>query len=256
MFPGPRFLFLFPLAALLACGSSPPSPSTPAIEDWGVFTTSSSSTQPVIAFNGALQISNGLITGIMEASTNPIEAPCAIVSPVAVNGTLSSGNSITISLPVAGGTATITATLGANLQTLVNGTYQIVGGSCAMPETPMTIAQYAPISGTYTGTFSGTTGGPVLTGNFTVTAVINQSTTPSAGEFPFTGTLTVTGSCSISTIPISGYVFGGSFGTNNLATNMWIGGHSNPTATTISTRFNDADCYQSVFGASLTLTLQ
>ncbi|MGP8260797.1 MAG: hypothetical protein ACLQM6_12695 [Acidobacteriaceae bacterium] len=119
----------------------------------------------------------------------------------------------------------------------------------------MTIAQYAPISGTYTGTFTGTTGLPVITGNFTVTAVINQSTTPSAGEFQVSGTLTANGTCSVSATPISGYVYGGILYAYNSATGIGITGLSTPTGSTISALFGDSNCSLG-YGAPLALTRQ
>jgi hypothetical protein len=117
----------------------------------------------------------------------------------AVTGTLDSNNNLTLTVPFGGslGTATITATLGSNPQTLADGSYQVTGGSCALPATAMTIAQYAPTNGTYSGTFGvATASSAVAATDVTVTVILSQSTTPgSNGAYPVSGTYTITGNC-------------------------------------------------------------
>ena len=121
-------------------------------------------------------------------------------SSAVFTGTLDANNNLTLTAPITAGsstgTATITATLGSNPQTLADASIQIVGGgSCAMPATPSTIAQFAPVTGTYTGTFNVPNTGnvPVAGTNITVTAVLTQSTTANAsGQYPITGTVNVT----------------------------------------------------------------
>ena len=155
-------------------------------------------------------------------------------NPISFIGTLDASNNLTLTAPVAGGTATITATLGSNPQTWADASYQIDGGSCAMPATPMTIAQIAPVTGTYIGTFTqpsfSGTDVPIAGGNITVTAVLTQSTTASAnGLFPLTGTITTTGAVT-GTTTITGNVGGGSFSTNS---SVLAFGDVSPDASTI-----------------------
>jgi hypothetical protein len=151
---------------------------------------------PVNGFGGSLQFANGTVSGILTPSAFP--SGCTIESPTPVAGTIDANNNLTLTLPVGGGTANIIATLGTNLQAVTDGSYKVVGGYCAMPATPMTIAQFTPVTGTYTGTFSASTsyGVPVSGTIITVTTVLSPSPTPNAsGVYPVTGTYTVTGGC-------------------------------------------------------------
>jgi hypothetical protein len=150
---------------------------------------------PVNGFGGVLQFANGAVSGTL--------APfaiygCTISSYTPITGTIDASNNLTLTLPVGGGTATITATLGSNLQAATDGSFKVVGGYCATPATPMTIAQFTPVTGTYTGTFSASNsyGAPVSGTIITLTTVLSQSSTPNAsGVYPVTGTYTVTGGC-------------------------------------------------------------
>jgi hypothetical protein len=75
----------------------------------------------------------------------------------------------------------------------------------------MTIAQYAPVTGTYKGTLYQGTGGynTVPSNSVTVTEVLTQSTAANAnGQYPITGTVSVTGYCSNSS-SITGLAGGG-----------------------------------------------
>jgi hypothetical protein len=202
----------------------------------------------VTGFGGSLQFSNGAVTGTLTSYINQ-EASCYgqyIVdntATVAVTGTLDASNNLTLTVPVARGTATITATLGSNPQTLADGSFQIVGGDCPMSATPMTIAQYAPVTGTYTGTFNEAYSGdnvPFSGTDITVTAVLTQSTTAnSSGIFPLTGTLNVTGACTGS-IPLpSGTVQGSNVWSSNVGAGLGLIFSSDPTASTLTSTFYD-----------------
>ena len=173
------------LSALLTlgCGGVKPTGTTATPSpytfsgDWGANSTAIALVA-VAQFVGDLTSSNGLVSGTLA--------------------------------PIGGGTATLTATLGSNLNTSVAGTYQIAGGSCPMPATPMTIAEYAPVTGTYSGMFSvlSIPSNPNI--NISVTAVLTQSPTPDAiGAFPVTGTVTTTGACATSFTLSGSYVWGG-----------------------------------------------
>jgi hypothetical protein len=197
-----------------------PAPITASLSgNWAIGATPNmavnSGIQPVLGFSGSLQFANGSVTGILSAAVYPTETGCqqAIAGTAAATGTLDANNNLTLTAPIAGGTATITATLGSNPQTLADGSYQIVGGSCAISANTMTIAQYAPLTGTYTGTFnvSGTGNVPVAGSNVTVTAVLTQSATANGiGYFPITGTVKVTGACTDS-LTYTGFAAGGNF---------------------------------------------
>jgi len=117
-----------------------------------------------------------------------------------VTGTLDASNNLTLTIPLSGGTATITAILPQDAQTFTPGSFQIVGGTCSMPATDMFITQFAPVTGTYAGTLATTYNTPAT--GATVTAALVQSTTPNAdGQFPLTGTVTIQGPCSV-TLPL------------------------------------------------------
>jgi hypothetical protein len=193
--------------------------------NWAVGATSNaavnSGSQPVTGFYGPLQFSSGAITGMLSATINGTYATCQqyYTGAVPVTGTLDASNNLTLTLPISNGTATITSALGANPQTLADGSFQIVGGSCAIAPNTMTIAQYAPLTGTYSGTFNvatlnvtGSGNVPLPNTNVTVTAVLTQSTTAnSSGQYPLTGTINVTGACTDNNIPFTGTVTGSSF---------------------------------------------
>jgi hypothetical protein len=188
------FAFLFPLTFLLGC-TVPTTPTTYAnfAGNWGAY----GSDAPINVFFGALQLSNGSVTGtLLPTYRGPSNVTCAPSGqPTAVTGTLDANNNLTLTLPVAGGTATITATLANNPQTPITGSYTLVGGNCPMPATPIVISQYAPATGTYTGTLSQAIN-PANT--ISVTAVLTQSTTADGVGFPLTGTVTATGACNTS----------------------------------------------------------
>jgi hypothetical protein len=154
----------------------------------------------ILGFGGILQFANGTVSGTLYPNSN-LFGGCGFLAAAAVTGTIDSTNNLTLTVPLGGsyGTATITATLGSNPQTLADGSYQVTGGSCALPATAMTIAQYAPTTGTYSGIFSIATAfsSGIPATEVTVTAVLSQSTTPdsSGTYYPVTGTYTISGAC-------------------------------------------------------------
>jgi hypothetical protein len=252
-----RIALLLPFAALLGCGSSNSSGSSSSSGSTG--SSGSSSTTNLSgywvadatnspgypsyesAFSGELQFSNGAVTGTLATATfipdlpnAPQECP-ATAQNVAVTGTIDASGNLTINVPLGGsyGTAVITAAIPANPQTLATGSYVVTGGSCATSATPITIAQYAPVTGTYTGTFDvyGTSYYPIPGETITITAVLTQSTTlDSNGQFRLTGTVTATGYCTASFFGVGFAAEGQVYlqGTNNDFV-----GTANPAATTI-----------------------
>jgi hypothetical protein len=231
--------------------SIPTSPATitaPLSGNWAVIADYSRSTinlQPVTGFGGALQFTNGSVTGTLNAYIDTaigtgLGCQHSYTNAVTVTGTLDANDNLTLTAPIASGTATITATLGSNPQSLADASFQIVGGSCATSATPSTIAQYAPLTGTYKGTFNVTdsiinpqAGNVPDSGtNILVTAVLTQSTTPSAnGEYLLTGTVNVTGACTDSET-VTSFVSGSSIGSPTLVI-PFFWGNFNPTANTL-----------------------
>jgi hypothetical protein len=187
--------------------------------NWAIgqdYVSNSQSANGVTGFGAALQISNGIVTGTVvpyPTFQSACYAALYTANPSAATGTLDAKNNLTITAPVAGGTATITATLGGDPETQADGSYQVVGGSCATAATPMLIAQFAPVTGTYKGTFNipnQNTGVPIAGTDIAVTAVLSQSSTANAsGGFPVTGTYTVTGACTASGMLAPSTVTGG-----------------------------------------------
>jgi hypothetical protein len=151
------------------------------------------------------------------------------------SGTIDPNGDLTLTVPIAGGTATIAATI-VTPESYTNGTWQITGGDCAMPATAISIAEFAPATGTYTGVLNvldTTTGLPVAGTATNVTASLVQSTTPNAdGQFPLSGTVTATGACSGS-FPVTNEVVSGGVFMPLLTSNstLYFTGGIIPTAT-------------------------
>ena len=147
---------------------------------------------------GALQSSGGTITGTLRAfdSSNPTNPCVGLTQDLPATGTLSSNGDLVLTVPISGGTATITcATFGSTfqLQAFTQGTWQIVGGACAMPSTSTFLTLYPPITGTYVGTLTNPGNSSVSS---TITAVLTQSVTPdSDGRFALTGTVASSDVC-------------------------------------------------------------
>ncbi|MGA1983865.1 MAG: hypothetical protein ABSG84_15540 [Acidobacteriaceae bacterium] len=208
-----RLTLLIPLAAVLGCAlpaaNSNPLPTEPAPGNWLVSRYGSGALPQVSGFAGALQFSSGSVSGILTPEAPPnvtglVFPTCTLFAPTAVTGTIDAGNNLTLSLPIGGGTATISATIGSNPETAVTGSFQIVGGTCAMSAVSMTIAEYAPVTGTYTGSFTNMQDGTASP----VTAVLTQSTIANSnGVFPLTGTVTLTGECSTSFVISDSYSY-------------------------------------------------
>jgi hypothetical protein len=237
---------LLPLACLLGCTlpTTPPASTTsPLSGNWKASLTLAVNPQ-VVGFVGALQFSDGSISGTLTPLFAPSPEgivgppPCTPPEPTAATGSIDANNNLTVSLPIGGGTATITAAIASNPETPAPGSIQIVGGTCAMSAVPMTIAEYAPVTGTYTGTMTSST---VDGDTSLVTATLTQSTIPnSSGAFSLAGTITVTvtGVCSTSFVVSSSNssVEGNSMTVlSGPPPNLYgLSGANDPTASTIS----------------------
>jgi hypothetical protein len=212
----PSFVCASLLFALVGCGGgstpSTPSPYLNLNGNWEAIGISANPSQsllatPIAAFMGALHSSSGNVTGTLRALDTNFLSPCVpYTQDLAANGTLSAAGNLVLTVPISSGTATLTAALTSNLQTYTTGSWTIVGGPCAMPSTSMAITQYAPVTGTYTGTLTnfGTTNNST-----TITASLTQTSTPNAdGQFPLAGTVSATGACTGSFPLTTEYVSG------------------------------------------------
>jgi len=276
MHPGPRLLLLFPLATLLACGSSatlPPSTSSsPNLTgNWMVLGNLVSTTNlppsPIEYFSGSLLFNGSSVTGTLRAFDNSTNSCVPLTQDLAVSGSVSSAtslsgtvNNLILTVPISGGVATITASLPQNLNSFISGSYQIVGGACAMSATPSIISQFVPATGTYTGTFNVLASGtltPVPGTATAITAVLTQSTTPNAdGQFPLSGTITATGACTASLTFTNGIVFGDGILSQPLTgpanqQGLFVGA-IDPTASTLTGLFDPSTCNNQDYQGTLT----
>lgn len=236
------------VSALLAVGcggakptgttTTPPSPYTFS-GDWRAQLAPliNPASVPIIEFVGTLSASNGVVTGgfipIPSGATSACLTPT--LTPITVTGTVDSSGNLAITLPMAGGTATLTATLATNVETEAAGSFKIVGGTCAMPSTAMQIAQYTPLSGTYKGTFNllNSSGLPTTGNPITVTAMLAQSSTPNADDqYAVTGTVSTTGACSANITLANGYVLGGLLISEDTTFSYSLSAGFDPTGTT------------------------
>ena len=213
------------------------------------------STEPMTGFFGALQFSNGSVSGILNAVPAATGVCAGYIAAnggtvTVTGGVLDASNNLSLAFPIAGGEASINASLGSTPQTLSYGSFQIVGGSCAIGATPSTIAQYAPLTGTYAGTFNlpaSQSNVPTAGSTISVTAVLTQATTSnSSGQFPITGTITVTGACSES-VSFAGFTSGGNF---YYSSSPYFMGSFDPTASNIyDAVYQSTHCTASYQGA-------
>lgn len=260
-----RLAFLIPLAAILGCGSTP-TPSAPDSSylnltgDWVALAAPNPANPgtlptPVSDFFGALQSSGGTVTGTLRAIS--LSLPQCVTQDLQATGTIDTNNSLKLTIPISGGTATITATI-TTPESYTPGTWQIVGGTCAMPSTSIDVAEFAPATGTYTGVLNVldlTTDLPVAGTATNVTAVLTQSTTPNAdGEYPLSGTVTATGACSgsfpIANEAVSGGVLMPTPATGPLGV---LNGGIIPTATTLIADFSPSPaCGSQIYSGTLT----
>lgn len=251
-----RFLLLLPLAALLACGSSTSTPSSTATTpanltgNWEIDATSNGTLSTLA---GTLTFSNGVVTGVLYPNL-VLNGFCQVQLPgQRITGNIDAAGNMTLTVPLKSsqggsyGTATITATIGSNPQSATSGSLLIVSGLCATTAIPISISQYAPVTGTYTGTVyevDPTTGAKLTATATTVTAILTQFTSPDAiGSNTITGTVTTTGafatSYNITNVPLpngtygqTSYVLGSQFISENALPAFY--GSINSTATSIS----------------------
>ncbi|MGP8260796.1 MAG: hypothetical protein ACLQM6_12690 [Acidobacteriaceae bacterium] len=228
---GLRLLFLLPLAALVACGSSSPSKGGAAPASGTYVLSVTAGTSGATTFTGGLNISGSAVSGLFQFSN---AASACNGTYIPVTGTIDSSNLLTLTSSVfAGNTATITIQFpliqNTTYTSSASGTAQIAAGSsgtnCAISSSTIAALYLAPYTGTWTGsinyeTVSGTAtlvvAEPITTGT---TFNLNAS-----GQFPATGTLSFsTSTCTISSIPLTGEVAG-----YTLQLNQSVSGSQNP----------------------------
>ncbi len=146
--------------------------------------TSSSSSQ--LTLNAGLSSQpNGKITAVAHLSG----APCAsAATAISMSGSLNDfGQLVLTSQPFGGTVLTIKGEMPGGASKLTNTTLTFSGGSCApLGRFPVATTQFAPINGTYTGTFIDAGGN-----SGSVTAVLTQTTQPDAnGTFHLSGSST------------------------------------------------------------------
>jgi hypothetical protein len=207
---------------------------------------------------GALQSSGGTVTGTLHAISSVFPQCVSITQDLPATGTIDTNGDLTLTVPIAGGTATISSTI-TTPESYTNGTWQIVGGACTMPATAIEIAQFAPATGTYTGVvnvMNTTTNLPIPGTATNLTVTLTQSTTPNTdGQFPLSGTITATGACTASLTITNEFVTGGIFIPNltQPSSSVNFTGGILPTATTLIADFDpDPACGSQIYNGILT----
>jgi hypothetical protein len=227
----PRALILMPLVSLLACSvNSAPTPAptpTNVTGNWQfevnipapptsgplVFPTN-----PITDIFGSLTSSGTSVSAVLHAT--PLVIPHCVEEDTALpfTGTTDASGNLSLTAPIAGGVATISANLltpetitlpdgTVRNEPFFSGTYQVVGGSCAQPSIALTIFPVPNITGTFTGTTIGPLGNPGPSS--TITATFVQSSAPDAnGKYALSGTISSTGDCNATYTFNSGAVSG------------------------------------------------
>ncbi len=199
-------------STLLGCsGGLVPTAAVSSIAVNGNWQLSSSATAaaklPVIS--GELSGSGANIAGIFHSS-----AASTCIAPTSVfelTGAADAKNAVTLTgANVAGGTLTVSGTLAADGKSLTGASYNVVGGSCAFAQAATATAQaYAPISGTFNGSFSDPDGHLL-----DVSAALSQTpASDTSGNYQLSGTGTFgSNPCFNSPVTVSNtQVTGGSF---------------------------------------------
>jgi hypothetical protein len=203
-------------AALLGCGGAAPTP-TPVFPNvtgnWQFEVGNPGSGvpvqigSPIADLSGTLTSTGGKVTGTLTSLSISVTPCIGSNTDIQVSGTIDSAGNLSLTAPIAGGIATMTALVTTNPFPLFEGTYQVVGGPCAQTSVPLASIEVPNISGTYAGTL--TQLGPTGTGSLTVKATLMESATPNAdGKYPLSGSVTYSGDCS-GTLSLTNYFVSG-----------------------------------------------
>ncbi|HEY5330722.1 MAG TPA: hypothetical protein VIJ79_12615 [Acidobacteriaceae bacterium] len=206
-----------PLTCLLGCGGSAPTlPATvfPNVTgNWQFLVGTAGPGLPVLIgspiadLSGSLSSTDGKVTGTLTSLSISITPCISSNTDIQVSGTIDSAGNLSLTAPIAGGVATMTALVTTNPIPLFEGTYQVIGGPCAQTSVPLRSIEVPNISGTYAGTLTESV--PQTTGSLTLKATLVESTTPNAdGKYPLTGSLTYSGDCT-GTLSLTNYFVSG-----------------------------------------------
>ncbi|HEY0794569.1 MAG TPA: hypothetical protein VGD64_02200, partial [Acidisarcina sp.] len=137
--------------------------------------------------------------------------PCVLpTTDLTATGKVDTAGNVTLTVPLAGGVATMAFNAVSTLGPLDTGTYQVVGGACAQASVGLSAINVPNVTGTYKGTLTQIL--PVPSGTAptdSVTAVLVQASTPNSdGQFPLSGTITATGACPATLTITQGVVAG------------------------------------------------
>ncbi len=193
------------LAGLLSgCSTSATSAATATPQafngvagNWQI-SSATTATSRAVTVAGNLSISGADVSGTLH----PISGTCSSSSDIPVAGSINSAGKLTFSsigMPGAAAALSVSGTLSADQRSLSGISFAFTGLPCAQPAhtpgaaprlnpSPAIAQQYLPISGTYTGAFTGNDGT-----NLPVSATLTQTTAADAnGMFHLTGNATFT----------------------------------------------------------------
>jgi len=210
-------------SGLIGCGGSAPAPPAPVFPNvtgnWQFLVGDPGSGiqlppgTPIFSLSGSLSSTStsgkvtGTLTALSLAGVIGVTPCISDTTDIQVSGTIDSAGNLSLTAPISGGVATLTAVVTTNPIPFYSGTYQVVGGPCAQTAVPLASIAVPNISGTYAGTL--TQGVPQGTGSLTVKATLVESTAPNAdGKYPLSGTLTYSGDCS-GTFTLTNYLVAG-----------------------------------------------
>jgi hypothetical protein len=206
-----------PLICLSGCGGSAPTPPAtvfPNITGNWQFEVGNAGSglpvtigSPIADLSGSLSSTGGKVTGTLTSLSVSVTPCIGSNVDIQVSGTIDSSGNLSLTAPIAGGVATMTALVTTNPLSFFEGTYQVIGGPCAQTSVPLASIEVPNVSGTYFGTL--TQVAPPGAGSLTLKATLMESTTPNAdGKYPLSGSVTYSGDCS-GTISLDNYlVFG------------------------------------------------
>ena len=236
MKPGHRCLILFPLAALVACGSSrfDPGDILPINGTYVINLPGTVGVPP--SFSGGIAFNGSGASGVLQYN-NPT-SPCNQLG-FPISGSIDGNNNILTltSSTFLGNTANITIQLPVILQASgiysASGTAEIAAGTgatgCSLGTTSTAVQYLLPYDGAWTGTVSnGTTTGSILLSISEPVTITHSGTNTTAanasGQYPSTATFSFTSAtCSIPPTYFTGLVSG-----YNLELNQTVSGSQNP----------------------------
>ena len=208
-------LRLLPIAAavsfLLGCAASDSGKVVNSTSDftgnWGFGISDPAGPFTIYSLTGALSGKGANITGTFRATSTGCVSP---TQDIAFTGSQTADGTLTLtSTNLPNNVATISS-IGNGLMPLTNqsalffGALVVTGsGPCAMGGIVLEGEEFAPLTGTYIGPITSTSG---TTANFTAT--LAQAAANSDGQFPESGTITVAGATCANVFSLTGLVAG------------------------------------------------